>query len=241
MTACPIATRLAGIETRIRQACAAAGRPRESVRLLAASKGHPPASITAALRAGHTLFGENRAQSLRDKFDEFASQDETLPRPEWHFIGHLQKNKIRLVVGRATLIHTLDSLALAQQIANRLVRQAEAAGTDGAPMPVLIEVNVANESTKAGVSIDETLALAHQIAAVPQLDLQGLMTIPPWSTEPGESRVHFDRLAALAAEGRAQGLDLHQLSMGMTGDLEEAIAAGSTIVRVGTGIFGRRG
>ena len=140
MTACPIATRLGDIESRIRAACVAAGRERDSVRLLAASKQQPADRITAALRAGQTLFGENRAQSLRDKFDEFATRPETLPRPEWHFIGHLQKNKVRLVIGRATLIHTLDSLSLAQNIAGRLTRQAEGAGTDVDPVSVLIEV-----------------------------------------------------------------------------------------------------
>ena len=112
MTGCPIAANLARLETRISRACAEVGRPRDSVRLLAASKHQPISKIRAALRAGHTIFGENRGQELRDKANQLARSSEEHPKPEWHFIGHLQKNKIRLVVGRATLIHTIDSLPL---------------------------------------------------------------------------------------------------------------------------------
>ena len=149
-------------------------------------------------------------------------------------IGALQKNKIKYIVGSAVLVHSVDSLALAQALSGRCLR-------DGVPpIGVLLQVNLAGEASKGGTTRSEALALARKVQALPGVALRGLMTIPPFSADPQESAPWFSGLASLAAEGRSEGLPLTELSMGMSGDLEIAVAHGATIVRVGTAIFGRR-
>jgi len=215
-----ISERIATIRSRVDAACLAAGRDPGEVRLVAVSKTKPASAIREAYAAGHRDFGENYAQELRDKALELAD----LPDIRWHFIGHLQRNKVKYVVGAQAAIHAVDRLKLAKEIAKR-----------GPGSAVLVEVNVGGEASKSGVAIGEALGLCRGIHALDGVELRGLMCIPP----PGESQ-GFERMAALAAEGRAEGLPLDALSMGMSGDFEDAIAHGATLIRVGTAIFGAR-
>lgn len=225
-----IPTRLAGVRSRLAAAVQAAGRDPSTVRLLAASKTRTADTVREAMACGQQLFGENRAQELRDKGR--ALEGAAL---EWHFIGPLQKNKIKYVAGRATMIHSIDSLSLAEAIDARLAR-------DGLPaVQVLIQVNIGDEGTKSGASADAALALAHAVDALPHVTVRGLMTIPPPVDDPQDAAPFFDAMVALAARGREEGLDLVELSMGMSHDMEVAVAHGATIVRVGTAIFGARG
>ena len=225
-----IAENLRAIEARIASACAAAGRDPATVRLLAVSKTKPGAAIEEALAAGQRAFGENYAQELRDKVRDFAGAD---PAPEWHFIGHLQRNKVKYAVGKAALLHAVDSLRLAEAIGGRAARE-------GIEQDVLVEVNVGGEASKSGVAPEEALALCEAIQAIEGVTVRGLMTIPPFREDPADVGPFFERLAALAAEGRQRGLPLTELSMGMSHDFEVAVAHGATIIRVGTAIFGAR-
>jgi len=223
-----IQQRILGVRSRIDAACREAGRDPATVRLLAASKTQVPAVIQEALDSGHTLFGENRAQSMRDKAPLLAAH---VPTPEWHFIGRLQKNKVKYVVPWATLIHTVDSLSLAEEIAKRAHQ----------PVGVLVQVNTGDDPAKGGVSTADALHLCEQIHALPGIDLKGLMTMPPMTDDAGGAGQYFQILADLAEEARNKGLPAHELSMGMTADFPVAIAHGATIIRVGTAIFGPRG
>lgn len=234
-TASTITARLAELESRIQAACAEAGRPRSSVHLLGASKTHSPEAVAEAARAGLRLVGESRGQELRDKSRALAGVVDL----EWHFIGHLQKNKVKYVVGTASAVHTVHDPAIAQALSARLLRDRQ----DRPELPdlrVLVEVNIAGEASKAGVAPADCLALCEAVNQLDGLALCGLMAIPPWSPEPEETAPWFRQLAALAAAGRAAGLPLHELSMGMSHDFEVAIREGATIVRVGTALFGGR-
>ncbi len=212
------AERLGAVRERIAEAARRAGRDPGSVRLVAVSKTQPVEAVRDAVAAGHTLFGENRAQELVAKADEVAA--------DWHFIGHLQTNKVRQVVGRATLIHAVDSKALAEEIARRK------------GPPVLVQVNTSGEGTKSGVEPADALRFCEEVAAL--CDLRGLMTIPAPAEDPEDSRAAFRLLRELALEGRANGLALDELSMGMSHDFEVAIEEGATLVRLGTILFGAR-
>jgi hypothetical protein len=232
-----IATRLARVQQSIAAACAEAGRPRESVRLVAASKTRTADEVRAAVAAGQRLFGENRAQELRDK--ESALRFDPSP-PEWHFIGALQSNKVRYVVGKASLIHSVDRFSIAEAIDRRaglLTDRGELRG----PVHVLIQVNIGAEASKAGVAPDAALEVAARVQALPHLQVDGLMCIPPPVERPAEAARWFEALAELAATGRAEGLELTELSMGMSHDHAVAVRCGATLVRVGTAIFGPRG
>ncbi len=206
---------LTRVRERIAAACARAGRDEASVTLVAVSKTQPVEKLREAFAAGQKIFGENYAQELRAKA-------EALPGAEWHFIGALQTNKARVVVGRASLIHTCDRLALAKELAKR------AQGTQR----VLLEVNIGKEPQKSGALPEDVPALLDAVRALPALSCEGLMCIPPAS---GDPRPHFRALRELA-----QKLGLRELSMGMSADYEIAIEEGATIVRVGTAIFGER-
>lgn len=220
-----IPARLAEVSARVAAAALAAGRDPADVKLIAVSKTRPPDALRVALAAGQRLFGENYAQELRDKADQLG------PGPEWHFIGALQKNKVKYVVGRATLIHDVDDLGLAEEINRR---------ADGRPVGVLIGVNLGGEAQKSGVAPALVLDFARSILTLPNLRLRGLMSIPPPTVEPEAAAPYFAELAELAAAGRAAGLPLAELSMGMSHDFEVAIRHGATYVRVGTAIFGER-
>ena len=213
-----VAAGLARVRERIAAACARAGRDPASVRLVAVSKTKPVEMLRAAQAAGQAIFGENYAQDLREKADALAGV-------EWHFIGALQTNKAKLVVGRAALIHTCDRVALAQELSKR-------AKSAGITQRVLLEVNVGREPQKAGVLPEDVPALLEKVRALPSLAPLGLMCIPPAE---GDPRAHFRALRQLG-----QGLGLPELSMGMSADYEIAIEEGATLVRVGTAIFGER-
>jgi len=221
-----IELRLANVRERVHAAACRAGRDPSDITLIAVSKGHPPERIREAMAAGQVHFGESYAQQLRDK----APLLEDL-RPTWHFIGPLQRNKVKYVVGTAALVHAVDGEALAREISRR---------SGGHPTPVLIEVNIAGEPTKHGVTPEETLALCRIVHTLPDLALLGLMCIPPDVDDPEATRPWFRALHELAARGRDEDLPLRTLSMGMSDDFEIAIEEGATHVRVGTAIFGPR-
>jgi pyridoxal phosphate enzyme (YggS family) len=220
-----IATNLAAVRDRIAAAARAAGRAPESVQLLAVSKKMPLDDVRAAIAAGQRAFGESYAQELRDKSAALAADPAP---PEWHFIGPLQSNKVKYVAGKVALLHSVDSPALLDAIEAR-----------GAPQTCLVQVNVAGETSKKGVSPGEVPALLDRFAAAKHVRCAGLMLIPPR----GDARSHFAALRALRdkeARTARPNVDLRELSMGMTEDLEVAVAEGATIVRVGTAIFGPR-
>lgn len=223
-----LADRLAAVHAKIADAAARAGREAGDVTLVAVSKTHPPETISEALAAGQTLFGESRVQEARAKIP-------LLPgRARWHFIGHLQKNKIRHALPLFEMLHGIDSLELARDV-DRIAAEA------GVFPQVLLEVNVAGEASKFGFPPAKLRDELEALLALERLQIQGLMCIPPPGPRPEDSRRYFVTLRelrdALQAEAR---VPLPQLSMGMSGDYEVAIEEGATLVRVGTAIFGER-
>ena len=219
---------LNSIQQRIQAACARAGRETSSVTLLAVGKTHPPETILAAARLGLLVFGENKVQEAKAKIPLCPGQ------LRWHFIGHLQSNKVRDAVNLFQMIESVDSLSLAQEINERA---ADAAKT----MPVLLEVNLAGEASKFGYQPDQLLAELKEINALPRLEIHGLMTVPPWAPDAEKSRPYFRQLRELKQEcEQLLGAPLPHLSMGMSGDFEVAIEEGATIVRIGTALFGPR-
>ena len=218
------------VEERIQAACDRSGRKREEVLLVAVSKTKPVEMIEKIMTAGIVDFGENKPQELRDKY-------EVLPKNlHFHMIGHLQTNKIKYVIDRAVLIHSIDSIRLAEAV------NAEAKKHDRI-MPVLVEVNVAQEESKSGFLVEETEAAIREIAKLSNIRVEGLMTIAPFVENAEENRQYFVKLRKLSVDIAAKNIDnvtMHHLSMGMTGDYEVAIEEGATMVRVGTGIFGER-
>lgn len=225
-----VAERLARARERMRHAEELAGRAPQSVRLIAVSKLQPVAAIREAYAAGQRDFGENYAQELTRKAEELRD----LPELHWHFIGHLQRNKARLVVPHLDMIHTIDSLPLTQELGRRAAQQK-----GSGPLRALVEVSIAGEAEKSGCAIEDLEAVLRAVEAEPGLELCGLMCVPPVTRTPEEARPHFDALRALRdTHGGSQRLP--ELSMGMTADLEVAIEAGATLVRVGTAIFGPR-
>ena len=225
-----IARNLAAVQSRVLQATLAAGRPVDAVTLLAVSKSMPAEDLAHAISAGQRDFGENYAQELRDKRAELAGIA-----PRWHFIGPLQSNKVKYVAGLVTLIHALDTAALLAEVHQRV--------PDGQVQDCLLQVNVAAEPQKRGAAPEALPGLLDAFAELPRLRCRGLMVIPPFSDDPEGARPHFVALRRLrdteAARARPN-VDLQELSMGMSHDLEAAITEGATIVRVGTAIFGER-
>jgi pyridoxal phosphate enzyme (YggS family) len=215
-----IATSLRGVRERIDRACDRAKRDPASVRLVAVSKVQPIEAIREALEAGQRDFGENYAQELREKADAIGSS------VEWHFLGALQTNKVKMIVGRVALLHTCDRPSLAQELNKR-------AASLGVVQRVLVEVNLAREPQKGGIAPADLPAFVATLRKLPSLRCEGLMCIPPAEEE---ARLHFRRLRELRDE---LGV-LPELSMGMSADYETAIEEGATIVRVGTAIFGER-
>ncbi len=213
---------------RIADAAIAAGRDPAMVRLLAVSKTWPADSVREAAAAGQRAFGENYVQEGAAKVDELAGLG-----LEWHFIGPLQSNKTRLVANRFSWVHSIDRL----KIAERLSEQRD---VHLPPLEVCIQVNVSGEASKSGVAPPDLPELARAVAALPRLRLRGLMAIPEPTPDVALQRARFASLRAMRDELNAAGLALDTLSMGMSDDLEAAIAEGSTLVRVGTAIFGSR-
>lgn len=225
-----IGSKLAALRERIDAACRAAGRSPDEVRLLLASKTQPPERIREAVEAGATLFGENRVQELARKAPEL----EDLP-IEWHMIGHLQTNKVRQVLDRAQVIQSVDRPSLVQALERELEKR-------DARVKVYLQVNTSGEESKSGVRPEEAESLARAILRSGRLELEGLMTIATNSPDPEDARRCFRLLREVRDRLVGQGLgDLRELSMGMSGDLEVAIEEGSTLLRVGSAVFGERG
>ena len=218
------------VEKNIKTACEKAGRKREEVTLIAVSKTKPVEDIEEIYSTGQRDFGENKVQ-------EMVAKEEVLPKDiRWHLIGHLQHNKVKYIVDKAVMIHSVDSLRLAQTISKEAIKH-------GCIANILIEVNVAEEESKFGVSVEETLPLVTEIAELPNVKICGLMTIAPFVEDPEDNRPVFKKLKELSvdiAQKNLHNVSMSVLSMGMTNDYMVAIEEGATCIRVGTAIFGER-
>ena len=216
------------IQQRIRDACQRAGRDENSVQLLAVSKTHPAEAIQETVNAGQIFFGESKIQEAKAKIPLSPGK------ARWHFIGHLQSNKVRDAVELFEMIQSVDSLNLAKEISKRCEQAAKT-------MPILLEVNVAGEGSKFGYKPEQLLAELEKINSLPKIEVHGLMAIPPYATDAEKSRPYFQRLRELKSQcEEILAATLPHLSMGMSGDFEIAIEEGATIVRVGTALFGAR-
>jgi PLP dependent protein len=223
-----LAANLETVRQRIKAACDRSDREPNSVTLLAVTKTQPPETVNAAAGLGLLVFGENKVQEAKAKIPLCSGK------LRWHFIGHLQSNKCRDAVRLFQMIQGVDSLSLAQEINRRAVEMAKT-------MPVLLEVNLAGEASKSGYRPPQLLAELKGINALAQIEIQGLMTVPPWRPDAENSRPHFRRLRELKMEcEQVLGAPLPHLSMGMSGDFEVAIEECATIVRIGTALFGPR-
>lgn len=221
---------IAKVQENIKNACIKSSRDVSEVTLIAVSKTKPVEAIYEAMACGMKDFGENKVQEMCDKI-------ETINEPlNWHLIGHLQTNKVKYIIGRTCLIHSVDSLHLAEKIQDEAAKKNVHAD-------ILVQVNVANETTKFGLSTNETIDMIEQIAKLPNVHIQGLMTIAPFVDDPEDNRQIFREMKQLSVDIKGKNIDnvnMNILSMGMTGDYEVAIEEGATMVRVGTGIFGER-
>ena len=225
-----LAENLKQVEENIRKACERAGRKREEVTLIAVSKTKPVSMLSEIYDCGVRDFGENKVQEICEKRDLLPSDI------RWHMIGHLQRNKVKYIIKDTALIHSVDSYRLAEEIniQAKKIRRI---------VPILIEVNIAEESSKFGIAATEALQLTEEISKLDNLRIQGLMTIAPYTEDPEENRLYFKKIRELSVDINNENIDnvsMNVLSMGMTGDYMTAIEEGATIVRVGTGIFGAR-
>jgi pyridoxal phosphate enzyme (YggS family) len=219
-----ISRRLETIKERMASACQRSGRDVRSARLVGVSKTQPVKLVQAAVEAGLGIVGENYVQEAQARIEALGHG------VEWHFIGRLQSNKAKYAVRMFDLIHSVDNLKLARELSRR-------AGESDIIQPVLVEINIAGEESKGGVSPDEAERLIHEVGELPHLELRGLMTMPPFFDQPEKVRPFFAELRRLAER---IGPPLKELSMGMSGDFEVAIEEGATLVRVGTALFGPR-
>lgn len=221
--------RLISLRTRVAQACDRADRLVSSVEWVAVSKNHPAESVELALEHGLTCFGESKVQEARTKIPSCP------PRAIWHLIGHLQTNKARDAVRLFSMIQSVDSLKLARELQDQAEKQSRSS------LPVLLEVNVAGESTKYGFSAKEVLTHLEELNDLDRLEIHGFMTIAPWSPDPERSRPFFQSLRETRDRcEQSMGVPFPVLSMGMSGDFETAIEEGSTMIRLGTALFGAR-
>ena len=218
------------VEENIIKSCEKVGRDPKEVTLIAVSKTKPYTAIEEALPSGVLDYGENKVQELTEKY-------EILPKDiRWHMIGHLQRNKVKYLVGKVELIHSVDSLRLANQIETEFAKKNEIAS-------ILIEVNMANEESKFGITSETTEQLVREISKLDHVRIKGLMTIAPYTDNPETNREYFRNMKKLSVDITEKNIDnvsMNVLSMGMTGDYQVAIEEGATMVRVGTGIFGER-
>ncbi len=225
-----IQTNLHNVKENIHSSCVKASRKEEEVTLIAVSKTKPVSMLQEAYDAGIRDFGENKVQEILDKYDK-------LPHDIcWHMIGHLQRNKVKYIIDKVALIHSVDSLRLAEEISHQAVKHE-------LTMPILIEVNIANEDSKFGVSLSEIQDLLIKISKLPNLEIRGLMCVAPFVENAEENRHYFKTMKQLSVDIMQKNVDnVHMdiLSMGMTGDYKVAIEEGASMVRVGTGIFGER-
>lgn len=218
------------VQENIRNACARAGRKEDEVTLIAVSKTKPVSMLEEAYALGVRDFGENKVQELVDKAGQLPEDI------RWHMIGHLQRNKVKYIIDKVYLIHSVDSLRLAEEISKEAVKH-------GVTANILIEVNVAGEESKFGVSPEDTPGLIEEISRLPAIQVRGLMTIAPFVEKAEDNRIIFNALLKLYVDISRKNIDnVHMdfLSIGMTGDYEVAVEEGATFVRVGTGIFGER-
>lgn len=218
------------VEENVRKACEKAGRDRSEVTLIAVSKTKPVEMLQEIYDAGVRDFGENKVQEMTEKYDELSKDI------KWHMIGHLQRNKVKYIIDKACLIHSVDSYRLAEEINIQAKKK-------NVIMPILIEVNIAKEESKFGVFKEDVLKLAEEIASLENVRIKGLMTIAPYVEDSEENRQYFHNIKQLSIDIGKKNIDnvsMEILSMGMTGDYMVAIEEGSTMVRVGTGIFGER-
>lgn len=218
------------VRENIRAACEKSGRKAEDVTLIAVSKTKPVSMLQEAYECGCRDFGENKVQELMEKWEQMPKDI------RWHMIGHLQRNKVKYIVDKVYMIHSVDSLRLAEEISKE-------AGKKGVTVSILIEINVAEEETKFGTTCEEAVQLVEEIAKLPHLVIKGLMTIAPYVENAEENKQYFEKLRQIYVDINHKNIDnvyMAELSMGMTGDYETAIAEGATYVRVGTGIFGER-
>ena len=225
-----IASNLQDIQGRIRSAALAAGREPNSVRLVAVSKTRPAGDVREACRAGQSVFGENYVQELVAKAAEVPEA------VEWHFIGHLQSNKVKQLAGLVAMIHSVDRFSLAEEVSRQW-------GRLGRCCDILVQVNLSGEASKSGTTEAESLQLVRAIATLDHVRIRGLMTMPPFFDDPEAARPFFAELLRLSQRIEAEGIpgvEMRELSMGMSGDFEAAIREGATLVRVGTSIFGAR-
>lgn len=221
---------LAATQNRILQACQRTGRDPKSVTLIAVSKTKPVWMIEEAIEAGMTHFGENKPQELRDKTAVITAD------LHWHMIGHLQKNKIKYVIEKACLIHSVDSVELARAISDEAQKR-------GLIAQILVEINIGGEESKHGLRPEDALQAIRDMSSLPGIHINGLMTVAPIVENPEDSRLYFRALRNLSIDIEREKIDnvsMCELSMGMTGDYEIAVEEGATLVRVGTGIFGER-
>lgn len=217
----------------IKAACERSGRNMDEVTLISVSKTKPVEMLVEAYDAGSRNFGENKVQELCDKYEVLQDKYSDI---NWHMIGHLQRNKVKYIADKVCLIHSVDSFRLAEQISNEAVKKNRV-------INILIEVNVACEDTKFGVTVEDALPLIQEIHNLPGIHISGLMTIAPYVENPEENRPIFKKLKQLSIDIEGLNLDnvtMGVLSMGMTNDYTVAVEEGATLVRVGTGIFGER-
>lgn len=225
-----ITENLEQVRKNIDEACRMAGRDPKEVTLIAVSKTKPVSMLKEAYDAGARCFGENKVQEIMDKHPQLPEDI------QWHMIGHLQRNKVKYIVDKVSMIHSVDSLRLAQTV-------EQEAAKHNVCVPVLLEVNVAQEESKFGLKMDEVLPLIETIADFPHIKVQGLMTIAPYVENAEDNRDFFRQLKKLSVDIEAKNINnvsMSVLSMGMTGDYQVAVQEGATMVRVGTGIFGER-
>ena len=218
------------IEARVSAACTRAGRARSEVTLIAVSKTKPVSMLQEAYDFGVRQFGENKVQELNVKIPALPSDI------DWHMIGHLQRNKVKYIVGAVSLIHSVDSVRLAEEISAQSIKK-------NVISDILIEVNMAQEETKFGLDQSEVMEMVKAVSMLENIRIKGLMTIAPYVTDPEENRKYFRAIRELSVDIKNENIDnvsMSFLSMGMTGDFEVAIEEGATHVRVGTGIFGER-
>ncbi|MBF0381157.1 MAG: YggS family pyridoxal phosphate-dependent enzyme [Magnetococcales bacterium] len=229
-----VSENLLSIRKQIQVACEKSGRNAQSVRLVAVSKTKPAALVLSALAGGQTLFGENRVQEARDKIP-LVQAGAAGSEIQWHLIGPLQRNKVKVAVKLFSMVHSVDSVSLAQELSNRasLIR----------PLPILIQVNVGGELQKNGLPPGGTVEAIRQMASFEGVKIKGLMTVPPITSDPQGARPYFKELAALAEtikELHIDGVEMAELSMGMSHDYSVAVEEGATLVRVGSALFGSR-
>ena len=218
------------VKENIERSCAASERESEEVTLIAVSKTKPVSMLMEAYDCGQRIFGENKVQEIMDKYEQMTDD------VQWHMIGHLQRNKVKYIVDKVAMIHSVDSLRLAETIEQEASRK-------NVVVPVLVEVNVAQEESKYGLSPEEVLPFLEKVSDYSHVQVQGLMTIAPFVENPEENREVFHKLRKLSVDIREKNINnitMSVLSMGMTGDYQVAVQEGATMVRVGTGIFGER-